>query len=184
MEISAERQDQILRFMEWAEKVDAKSGLDMTLDEVAADMEAKTDGGPIGRQSVSSTIRAIREHPELRVGVTIRRGPNPHIRVSMWKAKLDDEGEGEANDAAEAAIIENVMRTVRQASTAFTQYRNRQAKTANARLLLATCQVYRGALAGFQGVLLRMGTPVADRAIDRIDEVLAAYPGRDEAPSE
>lgn len=122
---------------------------------------------------VNGTIRLIKDHPELNIGIACRRGPNPLVILSLTDAKIAGDAVIEDTRIIRAGMLEGVMRLARYYAQAKANYRNvLDKRTAAGQRFLNEKRKQELALRALQAAL-DLTTEVEAEIVEFIDSVLA-----------
>jgi len=100
------QEENILTLCDFWSRQGAEQGLAISHEETARQLE-----WPDHR--LAQTIRVIKEHPELNVGVACRRGPNPLVILALDNAKISGDTLIEDKRIVRAGMLEGVQRLAR-----------------------------------------------------------------------
>jgi hypothetical protein len=146
---------------------DAHRGLRITRQEIADFLDWDT-------WRVDWTIRKIREHPELGIGLTLLRGREPGVILSYEGYRMSGDMLTLEASVAQREHIENVNRLARIAGSKFNHYRHCDKRTAAAQRLYADCEDMRADLSN--AVRLLRGTDEYEDARALVNNVLREFP--------
>jgi hypothetical protein len=166
-ELTDRQIDEIEELVQFLADNSAHEGLRITRQEIADYLDWET-------WRVDRTIRKIREHPELGIGLTLLRGREPGVILSYEGYRISGDMLTLEAHVAQREHIENINRLARIAGSKFNHYRHCDKRTAAAQRLYADCEDMRADLSN--AVRLLRGTDDYDKARALVNNELREYP--------
>jgi len=164
--LTRRQQEDILTLAEFYEQSGAANGLRITHSQTAAALGWHW-------MRVCNTVRLIKEHPELRMGISIRRGPDPVVTFTTEANLLVGDAVIAADAVGRAGYLETILRLARYAMAVKVQHRNTADKrSAASRRLLAEFRRQKAAIASLQASLDLQST-FEEEVAEFLEEVLA-----------
>lgn len=165
--LTHKQEEDILALAEFYQDRDAVTGLRITHGGTAAAMDWRLE-------RVHDTVRLIKEHPELGMGISVSRGPNPVVTFSTGETGLNGDSVIDVEVVGRKGLLEDILRLVRYLSALKVQHRNTTDKrTAASRRTLNEIRRQKAALSNLQACL-DMTSADEEKIAEFIDEVLAA----------